>query len=248
METQVAVVGGGYAGLAAAVSLAGHGIAVTLFESSKTLGGRARGIPCNGSMLDNGQHILLGCYTETLALIEKTCEIAEPFSRFPLELSIDDFFLRSFRLPPPLDLLAGLLFSQGLSLADRLSAIRFMARTKQSMQSADFSVAELMQRNRQSENLVRFLWGPLCISALNTPIETASSRVFLSVLRDGLNGTGSDIIIPKVDLSTLFPLGAAKRVRDRGGHILLSTPVRAIRKAGGAFEVETDSAAHIFSH
>ena len=243
-----AVVGGGYAGLAAAVSLAENGVPVTLFESSRTLGGRARGLICNGEHLDNGQHILLGCYAETLALIEKTCGAAEPFSRIRLDLSIDAFRLKSLPLPPPLDLLAGMLLSQGLSFQEKASAIRFISRTRHAGQDADIDVAELLRQNRQSEKLVRLLWKPLCISALNTPIKAASSLTFQAVLKDGLDGAGSDIIIPKVDLSTLFPLGAANHVRDRGGEILTSTPVRAIRKKARGFEIITDASSRSFSH
>lgn len=248
MGTRVAVIGGGFAGLAAAVSLAERGIPVTLYESAKPLGGRARGLNCHGSRIDNGQHILLGCYTETLALIEKTCEIAAPFTRLPLDLCVDAFRLKALNLPPPFDLLMGFLFSRGLSLADRLSALRFMTRARGSAPEPDFSVAELLRQNHQSERLVRLLWQPLCISALNTPLSSASARVFLAVLKDGLNGPGSDIIIPKVDLSELFPLGAANYVRARGGTILTSTPVRSIHKSMSGFEVAGDFGTEVHSH
>lgn len=248
METRVAVIGGGYAGIAAAFSLSESGIPVTLFESSKTLGGRARGIDCNGTRIDNGQHILLGCYRETLRLIEKTCRLPEPFFRMPLELAVDSFRLRSFPLPPPFDLLFGLLVSKGISLSEKLGAIGFMAKARSLELQADISVEKLLECHEQDSRITNFLWKPLCIAALNTPIETASARVFLAVLKDGLNGEGSDILIPRVDLSSLFPAGAAEIIRKNGGEILISSPVRSIRKSADGFEVSTDSAGRHFSH
>ena len=248
METRVAVVGGGYAGIAAAFSLSESGIPVTLFESSKTLGGRARGLDCSGARIDNGQHILLGCYRETLALIEKTCKIPEPFFRMPLELAVDAFRLGAFPLPPPFDLLFGLLFSKGVSLAEKLRAIRFVAKARSLELQADISVETLLESHAQGSDITNFPWKPLCIAALNTPIETASARVFLAVLKDGLSGRGSDLLIPKVDLSSLFPTGAAEIIRENGGEILTSSPVRFVRKSSGGFEVSTDSASRHFSH
>ena len=248
METRVAVVGGGYAGIAAAFSLSESGIPVTLFESSKTLGGRARGLDCNGTRIDNGQHILLGCYRETLALIEKTCQIPEPFFRMPLELVVDSFRLASFPLPPPFDLLFGLLFSKGISLSEKLRAIGFVAKARSLELQADISVEKLLEYHKQGSNITNFLWKPLCIAALNTPIETASARVFLAVLKDGLSGRGSDILIPRVDLSSLLPVGAAEIIRKNGGEILISSPVRSIKKSSDGFKVSTDSASRHFSH
>lgn len=248
MEARVAVVGAGYAGMAAAVKLAESGIAVTVFESSKTLGGRARGIQYRGRMLDNGQHILLGCYVETLSLIEKTCAIETPFIRTPLELNIDHFSMRALPLAPPFDLLFGLLLSKGLALSAKLGAIRFLALTKFLELEKDMAVAALLERYGQKKQAVDCLWEPLCISALNTPIARASAKVFLAVLKDGLNGRGSDIVLPNVDLSSLFPNGAARLIMEKEGRILTSSAVNAVRKAAGGFELMTGGESHFFSH
>ena len=84
-----AVVGGGWAGCAAAVTLAGAGLPVTMFEQAKTLGGRARRVVVDGIALDNGQHVLLGAYRQTLALID-VVHPSDPagrwFHRLPLTL------------------------------------------------------------------------------------------------------------------------------------------------------------------
>ena len=124
----VAVIGGGYAGMAAAVTLASHGIKVTVLESAKQLGGRARGVWHNDTRLDNGQHILLGCYRHTLHLIEKTGgNVAQDFLRLPLQLTVHPHFeLKAPHLPSPLHLLVALLTARGLPFAACLRAARFM--------------------------------------------------------------------------------------------------------------------------
>ena len=82
----VAIIGGGYAGMAAAVALAARGLPVSVFESARQLGGRARGVLHNGTMLDNGQHLLLGCYRQTLRMIEQVGgNIEKDFLRLPLQ-------------------------------------------------------------------------------------------------------------------------------------------------------------------
>src|SRR3972149_11238785 len=127
--TRVAVVGAGWAGLSAAASLADHGIPVTVFEASRSAGGRGRRVSIDGADLDNGQHMLIGAYRETLALMRKVGADPEKlFLHLPLELRFaDGFHLRAPRLPYPLNLLAGLIGARGLSLAQGLAAIRFMA-------------------------------------------------------------------------------------------------------------------------
>lgn len=248
MEQRVAVIGGGYAGLAAALALVESGAPVTLFESSKSLGGRARGIAWKGTRLDNGQHILLGCYRETIALIERVCRIPEPLLRMPLELSVDEFRLKSLPLPPPLDLVFGLLWAKGISFPERLNALGFLSKAMRMKLDADIPVSALLCEEKQQGRLTDFLWKPLCIAALNTPVEEASAKVFLAVLQDGLNGRGSDILIPRVDLTALFPSGAAAIIAERGGEIRLSSPARSLRRCGSGFELSTDTGTRSFSH
>src|ERR1019366_7934040 len=126
--THTAVIGGGYSGMAAAVALASRGIPVTVFESASQLGGRARGVMHNDTQLDNGQHLLLGCYRQTLRMIEQVGgNIEQDFLRLPLQLDLHgEFSLRAPRLPAPLHLLVALLSVQGLTWGERLNAARFM--------------------------------------------------------------------------------------------------------------------------
>ncbi|MGH8650406.1 MAG: NAD(P)-binding protein, partial [Burkholderiales bacterium] len=129
---KVAVVGGGYAGMAAAVTLAERGVPVTVFEAARTLGGRARRVEHRDLALDNGLHILLGAYTETLRLMRLVGADVERFLlRIPLTWRIHNrFSLRAVGLPAPLHLLAGLLAARGAPIAERLSAVRFLLRMR----------------------------------------------------------------------------------------------------------------------
>jgi squalene-associated FAD-dependent desaturase len=240
----VAVVGAGWAGLAAAVTIAERGVPVTVFEASRNLGGRARRVSFDGVDLDNGQHVLIGAYRETLRLMRKVgADPDQLLLRLPLELRFaDGFHLRAPRLPYPLNLLAALLGAKGLDLARRFSALRFMAalRARNFRIEPDRSVAQLLDDHRQAGALRTHLWGPLCVSALNTPVDRASAQVFANVLRDGLTETRdtSDLLIARTDLSRLFPEPAAEYVKARGGTIELGAPVRTIAKDRGGFRLD----------
>ena len=239
----VAVVGAGWAGLAAAVTLAEHGVRATVFEASRSLGGRARRVSIDGVDLDNGQHVLIGAYRETLRLMRKVgADPDELLLRLPLELRYaDGFHLRAPRLPYPLNLFVALLRAKGMPLAQAFSALRFMAalRARRFRVEPDRSVAQLLDEHRQAGTLRSHLWEPLCVSALNTPLGSASAQVFLNVLRDGLTGArdASDLLIARSDLGRVFPEPAAQYVRARGGEILLGTPVRRIERTPGGFRL-----------
>jgi hydroxysqualene dehydroxylase len=216
--------------MAAAVTLAGQGIPVTVFESGTVPGGRARRITSQGNDLDNGQHILIGAYTELFRLMREVGVAPDALLRLPLEVRYaEGFRLRSRRLPAPLGLLAGLMLAKGIPLAERIGAVRFMRALKKNAfrLAVDITVKELLQEHRQDGRIGRFLWGPLCVSALNTPIEQASAKVFLAVLRDTLAGgeAASDLLLPRVNLSRLFPEPAAAFVHRHGGELRLRSPV-----------------------
>jgi len=249
-----AIIGGGYAGMAAAVRLAERGIPVTVFESAKQLGGRARGMRYNDTQLDNGQHILLGCYRHTLQLIEQVGgNIERDFLRLPLQLTLHNHFeLKAPHLPAPLHLLLGLLTAHGLTFAQRLSATRFML----AMRRINFSLVhdiialELLRAYKQDDELIHLLWEPICISALNTPVYKSSAQVLLNVLRDSLNGSrsDSDMLLPRVDFSTLFPDRAAEYVKQRGGTVFTSCGVEAITPHEDKIELLTPQGVQRYSH
>lgn len=239
--------------MAAAVELAGRGVPVTVFESARQLGGRARSIEAGGNSLDNGPHLLLGAYRDCLRLIAKVHDGAPPLLRQPLELLIPGRFgLRAAALPAPLHLAWGLLTAQGLNWGERLAAARFM----QAMQRRAFSLTQdtsvdaLLGQERQPATARRYLWEPLCLAALNTPPSQASAQVFLHVLRDALAAgrEASDMYLALTGFTQLFPAPAAEYVRRRGGEVRLSAPVRAISRQPEGFLLGTDSSQERFSH
>lgn len=235
---RIAVIGGGWAGLTAAVELAAAGCRVTLFEAARQLGGRARSVSLHGQTLDNGQHILVGAYRETLRLMRSVGADPEHLlRRLPLELAFPGarpkpFRLRLLRLPAPLHLAAGLLMARGAPLAGKLAAARFMRRLQADgyRLAADCSVGELLDRHGQHGALRRRLWEPLCLAALNTAPENASAQIFANVLRDSLGGgrADTDLLLPAADLDRLFVAPAAAFIRRHGGDIRLSARIERI--------------------
>jgi len=250
---RVAVIGAGYAGLAAAVELAARNIPVRVFEAGRSLGGRARRIERHGMTLDNGQHILSGAYRETLRLMAVVGVAAEQaLLRLPLALVYPGRLrLVAPRLPAPLHLAWALLRASGASAGEKLQAMQFMNCLKAARYALqrDLSVAELLDDHGQQGALRRLVWEALCVAALNTPPQQASARVFLNVLRDALGGTraASDLLLPRVDLSRLFPEAAARFVRSRGGEVRSSARIGAVYRNGAGFRL-SGAAPDDYSH
>ncbi|MES2069561.1 MAG: hydroxysqualene dehydroxylase HpnE [Pseudomonadota bacterium] len=240
---RIAVIGAGWAGCAAAVELAGQGHQVSLLEAARTLGGRARKVELQGKPLDNGQHILLGAYAESLRLMRKVgIDLDSALLRLPLQMcyppNSDGMHFVAPKLPAPLHMLWALMRATGLSREDKMSLARFSttARWMGWQMHQDCSVSELLQRFDQTDRLCRLMWTPLCIAALNTPPQRASAQVFLNVLRDSLGAgrAASDMLLPRVDLSALFPERAAQFVQTHGGQLICGATVKKIRQHAGA--------------
>lgn len=252
---KVAVIGAGYAGMAAATELAARNIPVTVFEASRKLGGRARAVEIHGAMLDNGQHILIGAYRETLRLMRRVG--ADPeclLLRLPLKLAYPgELHLAAPRLPAPLHLLFALLGTRGLNWFEKFAAIRFMTILKRRnfLLNTDDTVAGLLYRYRQTPRLREYLWEPLCIAALNTQADDASAQVYLNVLRDSLaaDNQASDLLLPRIDLGALFPDAAASYLAAHGGKILRDTSIEKISMEGSTYILHTKQDRHgPFSH
>lgn len=250
MKPRVAVVGGGWAGCAAALTLAEAGVPVTLFEAARTLGGRARAVELEGTRLDNGQHLLLGAYEQTLALIGRLQPEAEALWRLPLTLEHPPRFrLACPRLPAPLHLAAGLLTARGLSGAEKWAAVRWaVSLVRPASRPLPGSVADLTRA--QPEKLNRLLWHPLCVSALNTLPGEASAQVFADVLRAAFGGRrhASDLLLPRRDLGALLPLPAAARVAALGGEIRLGQRVDALDVDAHGVSLATRDTRERYSH
>jgi len=242
--SRVAVIGGGWAGIAAAVTLADAGHHITVFEMAPQLGGRARSV-AGEPPYDNGQHILIGAYRDSLALMRRLGVAPEQvLQRLPLALPYPGE--AGLRLPPGPPLVAfarGVLAHRGWPLSARLgllmAAAGWLAR---GFQCADtLSVAALCARLPRDVN--RDLVEPLCVAALNTPASQASAQVFLRVLKDALfsgagSGAGSaDLLLPRRPLSELLATPATAWLGER---LRLGTRVHGIepgwRVDGEAFD------------
>lgn len=243
MSAPVAIIGAGYAGLACAVELARAGVPVQIYERSHSLGGRARLVAKDGWRVDNGQHILLGAYTELTRLLRVVGVGPKVFERSPLLLHTPGgLHLQAARLPAPLHLAVGLLTARGLPWKDKLAMVRFLSGLKKCgfRLAGDGSVRELLHAAGQSRALCAALWEPLCLAALNTPPEEASAQVFVNVLRDSLaaDASASEMLLPKVDLSELFPVPALRYLATRRGRVDTGIAIKGIQREPEGFRLE----------
>ncbi|MDB5946937.1 MAG: hypothetical protein JWQ33_1963 [Ramlibacter sp.] len=250
----IAVIGAGWAGLAAAITATRGGHRVTVFESSRSLGGRARSLSTampdgSSAVLDNGQHIMIGAYTETLRLMHATGIDPEAvLLRLPLTLRFpggDGLALPE--LPAPLDAVWGIAAARGWGLRDKASMLAAALR----WQFARFACAPSATvtgvchgvTGRVMEELIE----PLCVSALNTPASRASGQVFLRVIRDSLFGPGhgrwggSNLLLPRVDLGSLFPHAAAQWLVQFGTRVQLGRRVEHIASDGAGWKADGES-------
>ena len=238
---KIAIIGAGWAGMAAAVEATAAGHRVSVFEASRTLGGRARSVRGqlpDGSpvSLDNGQHILIGAYGETLRLLRQVgVNEDQALLRLPMTLRFADADGVQFpRWPAPLDALAGIVSARGWRLADKWSLLRLASgwRRQHFQCEAALSVAQLCRGLRPL--VMAELIEPLCLSALNTAVERASAQVFLRVLQDALLGEsrGSNLLLPRVGLSELFPQAAASWLTLHGAELHLGQRIDAVSPQG----------------
>lgn len=251
MTMSVAVIGAGWAGLAAAVAATRGGHRVTLFESSRVLGGRARSLQValpDGSpqVLDNGQHIMIGAYTATLQLMQEVgVDPAAVLLRLPLTLRFPDGEgLALPDWPAPLDAAWGIAGARGWSPRDKAAmlgaALRWqLARFQCPSQATVTHVCEGV-----TPRVMKQLIEPLCVSALNTPAARSSGKVFLRVVRDALFGKGhgrwggSNLLLPRVDLGRLFPHAAGQWLAERGASVVLGQRVQEIAPRGAGWHVD----------
>lgn len=253
---RVAVVGGGWAGLAAAVAATQKGARVTLYEAARTLGGRARSIvlpTASGGgeplRVDNGQHILIGAYTATLRLLGLLgVDVQASFHREPLQLVFPDG--RGIVLPDwpsPLDLGWGVLSARGWSWTNRLALMRCASGWMRSgfRCSDSATVADLC--HSLTPTLMDDFLEPLCVSALNTPAGQASGTVFLRVLHDAMFAArgGSNLLLPRVDLDRLLPSPAARWLQDQGARLQLGTRVVSVTSAPSSARVDGERFDHV---
>jgi hydroxysqualene dehydroxylase len=262
---RVLVAGAGWAGLAAAIELTKSGHQVTVIEASRHLGGRARALEVtlpNGekTTLDNGQHILIGAYSETLRLMREVGVNPQdvlyrmPLTlRFPATSSAEGATGDALELPDwknpiikGLDVAWGVLHAKGWSWPDKLSLLRAAALWRLSGFECEPHTTVAALCKRITEPVMQMLIEPLCVSALNTPADRASGQVFLRILRDSLFAStqedmgSSNLLLPKTDLGSLFPQAAAAWLAQRGCEVRLGERLTKIESLSNS-----EHAAHI---
>lgn len=245
MPGRLAVVGGGWAGLAAAVRATQAGYAVTVFETARVWGGRARSDPGAGDALDNGQHILIGAYRQTLALLTTVgVDPARVFHRMPLTLRFSDG--RGLRLGAGSTLLAlarAVFGAQGWTWTDRASLLAGAARwAREGFRCpADWTVDQLCTGITPAVR--RDLIDPLCVAALNTPAGSASAQVFLTVLHDALLGErgSSDMLLPRVPLDQVMPAPAYAWLANHGADLRSGHRVKRLERSPDGWSVDGES-------
>jgi squalene-associated FAD-dependent desaturase len=233
VNPRIVVVGAGWSGLACAVSLLESGAAVTLVDAAPQVGGRARGVNLRlgdrSFALDNGQHLMLGAYRECLALARRVgVDVDRAFRTFPFALRYPDGFeLVARRAPHPWHLAGALFSARGLGVAQRLAAAGWILGWKRRRWTLQQDTTAATVLAGQPDVLNERVWGPLCLAALNARPPEASARIFLNVLRDslGADARSSEMLLPRGDLSSLFPRAAARALGDAGAEVRLRTPV-----------------------
>jgi len=232
----VAVIGGGWAGCAAAVALARAGHRVELHEAAVALGGRARAVVRDGLPLDNGQHLLLGAYTETLdfAATIHDAPSPSPWTTEPLALrpfvstQRNRLSLSTRHAPAPLALAAALVRARGISVRARIATLRWFVEQRRRGFRCDAALTVAKLFADAPASVRADLWYPLCLAALNTPPERASAQIFLNVVREtfGAGAAATAIVLPREGLAEAIPEAAARWLTAHGHAVRRSTRTR----------------------
>jgi len=237
-QPDVIVIGAGFAGLSAAVRLTRRGARVLVLEARSRLGGRATAFADRdtGELVDNGQHILMGCYRETLAFLRDIG--AQDNVRLDPQLAVTmiDRAGRRTRLscpalPAPLHLVAGILEWEALSWRDRLSVLGMATPLKNARRelegsavkaaSPDETVENWLIRNGQTPRLRELLWDPLALAALNQPPQQAAAPLFSRVLAEMFSDDprAAAIALPTRPLHLMYAEPAREYIESHGGAV-----------------------------
>jgi squalene-associated FAD-dependent desaturase len=246
----VLVVGAGWSGLAAAVALVRAGLPVALVDAAPQAGGRARRLDLELAgrtvALDNGQHLMVGAYRETLALARLVGARESALTRLPMSLrSTDGLTLDTPRLPAPWHLPVGLARARGFAVGDRTAILRLLlaARLRGWRPPAGIAtVREWLEAGGQPDGLQRRFWDALCVAMLNTDPRSACAATFLRVLRDTLGGRreAGDFLLASDTLDEVLPAPAIAFLRRHGTAIGLRETVLALNPNGDrSWEVRT---------
>lgn len=254
----VIVVGAGFAGLSAAAALAEQGARVLVLDARPQLGGRATAFTDRetGELVDNGQHVLFGCYRESLAFLRRVGAEQNVRAQASLELVCYDSdrrrsVLRCPRLPAPLHLLAGVLGWDPIPVGERLNALRMATpivaarRQLQRRGAVDVSpagatVQQWLDYHNQGTTLQQWLWHPLAVAALNQQPEHAAADAFVRILAEMFapEAKAASVVLPVRPLHEMYAEPARRFVVERGGDVRTSSLARVSVAAGGVEHVD----------
>jgi hydroxysqualene dehydroxylase len=245
----LAVIGGGWAGVAAAVEATLLGHSVTLFEMAPQLGGRARGVLVDGLTLDNGQHILIGAYTETLRIMRTVgVDEARAFMRTPLRITDPQGQGLHLKAGPPIAAFARAVLRHGAwRWWDKAALLGVAAGWSLRGFRCDASATVADITARLPKTIREEFIDPLCVAALNTPSTEAGATVFLRVLHDALFvGKGSaDLLLPRVSLSDVLPSPAGRWLVQQGATVRLSHRIERLEARGETWLVDGQPFDHV---
>lgn len=239
MRPSVAIVGGGLAGLAAAVALSSTDCQVRLFEARRRPGGRATSFrePASGELVDFCQHVSMRCCTNLADLLGRT-GLADAFRPAEVLHFIGpdgrQYDLQASRwLPAPLHLAPALGGMQFLTWADRLRIARAMwalMRTRFDDGPAGPTAAEWLRSQGQSARAIDWFWGVVLVSALGESLERASMAAARKVFVDGFLGSREAYIVevPQLPLGELYGERLPQWLETHGVEVTAGAPVRAV--------------------
>lgn len=234
----VVIIGGGLAGLAAAVGLSSRGVACRVLESRQKLGGRASSFidPTNGEELDNCQHVSMGCCTN-FAHFMRTIGAERLFRRETSLTFIDSTgrssVMKAAPLPAPLHLLPSLATLHWLSVSERMRllwGLSSLLRTPSS-QLRGIKLSDWLERYHQTPRICQGFWHLVLVSALSESLDRIDASYARKVLLDGFarNRTGWEVLIPVESLTRLNDELAAEYLTSCGVTIDRSSPIERLR-------------------
>ncbi|GAB6282573.1 MAG: hydroxysqualene dehydroxylase HpnE [Ignavibacterium sp.] len=226
------VIGGGFAGLSAASFLANKNYHIELIEATPKLGGRAYSFleQNNNDIIDNGQHILMGCYKHTLSFLNLIDAMDKLTFQKYLEINFINknnklFKLKASKLFYPFNLIYGIMNYNYLSLSEKINVIKFFISIFfENGKKLSVNIDDWLTKKNQNTQIKKSLWNYLAIGAFNCSLEKVSAKIFLKIIKEiFLKGNfNSTIILPKVGLSELYCLPAQEFIFSKNGLISLN--------------------------
>ena len=242
MGNKVIIIGAGIAGLSAAVQLAGKGFIVKIFEARKNIGGRMFAFThtATGEMIDNGQHIISGAYTEFLSLLDElgTSQYLKSSDGLKVHFALPDnkkYVLDTSSFQGNLGIIAGLLKFEAIALSSKFQLISFFIKLKfRRIKPDGLSCYDLLKNEHQSDEIIHIFWEPLILAVMNARPEDIAATLLLEVLQRAFfaGGKSSDLLLSTRELTSLLQ-PFTKWLTGKGGEINLHSPVESILVENG---------------